>query len=295
MISEEIIMSARSADLYQYMINTEPENIINEGTYARLKNDHKIVFKKGFAGFYDNSTGAHGNSIDFLVGYREMSFLEAVKSLTGIASQEEKEFRKKETDRSTNRAKELMAPEEFQIPDWMNPTPQKYSSVFAYLINTRGIPADIVSDLIKRGKLYQDRNGNCVFYDAQERVYEIRGTNTSTPFKGIKRFSKESFWSFYTGEQLPAYACVCESAIDAISLYVLMKKPTNCTFVSLAGCKNQAIIDRLKKTGILIILATDNDHDGQEVIERNPDIRYFLRPVNKDWNEDLLSLRNIPN
>ena len=146
---------------------------------------------------------------------------------------------------------------------------------------------------MKEKKLYEDARHNCGFYDEAEQVYEFRSTLTQTsegqkPFRGVYRAAKDRYWSFYAGEGTPDAICISEAAIDAISLYVILGCPKNFKFVSMAGCCNQAIIDRLKLEGIPLILATDNDEDGRKVYERNPDIQFCYTPKNKDFNEDLL-------
>ena len=49
----------------------------------------------------------------------------------------------------------------------------------------------------------------------------------------------------------------------------------------------QKWIDRLKNTGLDVVIATDNDSAGQEVRDRNKDC-VCLIPQLKDWNEDLI-------
>ena len=290
MISQDVIKQAQSIDLYEYLATTEPGNIKPEGQYGRLKDNHKIVFKKGSPYFYDNDSGSSGNPIDFLMHYRGLSFTQAIEALVGgtyipgVVSN---------TAPGASNNSEKEEKREFTLEPWMLPKEGRYNRAFAYLTQSRGIPAEVVSALMKAKKLYEDTNHNCGFYDAEEQVYEYRSTLTQTregqkPFRGVYRANKDRYWSFYMGEGAPDAICITEAAIDAISLYVLLGQPKNFMFASMAGCCNQAIIDRLKLEGIPLILATDNDEDGRKVYERNPDIQFCYIPRNKDFNEDLL-------
>ena len=88
-------------------------------------------------------------------------------------------------------------------------------------------------------------------------------------------------------------AYVCEAAIDAISLYELLKEPAY--YISIAGSTGkQPAIDRLKQQEFLddIILAVDSDDAGQKTRDNNPDLKSII-PGRKDWNEDLVSNRKL--
>ena len=57
-------------------------------------------------------------------------------------------------------------------------------------------------------------------------------------------------------------------------------------YVSIAGAAKQAAIERVKKSRLTVVIATDNDQAGNECRRRNLDCD-TLRPEAKDWNEDL--------
>lgn len=277
---ENLIAAARAGDLYGFMLRVHADDVTHEGKYLRLKSNHHVVIKAGFNGFFDNETGESGNPIDFLMKYYGYPFKDALFALTGGEVNAPKA-----ADNPAGTAVRDVS----DVPEWNKPTKDPFKKVFAYLIKERGIPADVVTMLCKSKKLYQDNSGNCVFYDEAEKVREIRGTNSraETKFRPIYRPSKEAFWSF--GADNPDWIYVCEAAIDAISVYVLCGKPANGRFVSMAGCENQAIIDRLKATGKTVIICTDNDAAGQKVRDKNPECPFCI-PRNKDFNDDLRSL-----
>ncbi len=151
----------------------------------------------------------------------------------------------------------------------------------------RKISPEVIKALIDQGVIYQEREHNNIVFVSKERdFYELHGTiSYGKSFHGCHRTAPENFWWFKTGDN-PTTAYICEAAIDAISLYQLIKEDGY--YISIAGVANQAAIDRIKNQIWLenIILAVDNDTAGQCCREKNTDLTYLI-PTNKDWNEDL--------
>ena len=83
---------------------------------------------------------------------------------------------------------------------------------------------------------------------------------------------------------------ICESSIDAVSLYLLQKQgglEEPAAYVSIGGVANQQTIDRISHS-VRAVLAVDNDEAGQKCRDRNANLEAIL-PVRKDWNEDLVA------
>lgn len=128
---------------------------------------------------------------------------------------------------------------------------------------------------------------------------EIRGTMGS-PFHGMAEGSDPSaYWSFAPeGPDSAAYrAFVCESAIDAISLYLLNRMSArgslpNDLYCSLSGVGNykrvDAILADMAAIGGQAVIATDNDNAGDTCRQRYAGLP-SIRPHGKDWNEDWLA------
>ena len=169
--------------------------------------------------------------------------------------------------------------------------------VYAYLLG-RGIPAGMIRLLEERGLLYQDRDhGNAVFVNPERDCCELRGTLTyaSRPFHGCLKTRPDRFWYFMGSEEKPGTAYLCESAIDAVSLFLLHKRSGTenaAVYISIGGVSNQKTIERVKSR-IHSVLAVDNDHAGDLCRERNPDMESII-PSAKDWNEDLQLLKQDP-
>ena len=159
--------------------------------------------------------------------------------------------------------------------------------------NKRGIDYDTIDMLIEQNLLYEDTNHNCVFLNAVADWGEIRGTSQA-PFHGmIKNNRPDGFWWFKYGDEKEKAVFICESAIDAISLYEIYRLTNQlfpAVFVSIGGVAKQQTIDRLKRAKKKIIIAVDNDDAGNQCRNRNDNTKSYI-PRLKDWNEDLKKLR----
>ena len=277
-VSTEQIRAARQADLYEFLRNRHAADVKIEGNSLRLKDNNSISVRRGYAGYKDFSTGETGNGIDLLTNYLGYTMPEAVLALGGSA------VATGTTGQTTTpppRAKDVEFPA--RAGD--------YRQLFAYLQTQRKIPAEVIQRLIDQSLLYQAKEtNNAVFINRKRDFAELRGTLSQKPFHGVLKTQPDRFWSFEgtpigQGEVPTAY--ICESAIDAISLYLLHTshgEDTRAHYCSLAGVANQQTIDRIKRHSHAI-LAVDKDAAGDRCREQNRDIPHIL-PKTKDWNED---------
>lgn len=116
-----------------------------------------FLWKDGL-GWYQGSTDEKGNNVDFLMkhcGVNNKS--EAIRMLLDYAHI---------TPSATihNVPKEDNIPKELKLP----PKADKYSHMYAYLINTRKIDKNIVYLFSKNKMLYEDNNNNVVFVGYDE-------------------------------------------------------------------------------------------------------------------------------
>jgi len=242
--------------------------------------------------YHDFSTGENGKAVDYLVKYLNYKPIDAILALTDenyIPSDNSKllagEGRRKRIEESEEERKDSGFPEAVE---------GKSPQMFAYLCN-RGIPADVIKNLIKIGALYQSKDfNNIVFINRKMGFAEIRGTCTYRNSKYCRTIKnqEDGFWYFAIGKPEKAY--ICEGAIDAISLYLLLREKgneNNAAYISIAGADNQDPIDTIKKK-IPVIIATDNDKAGNNCRKRNADCPTIV-PLHKDWNEDLLALQEV--
>lgn len=286
-VSKEQAESARSADLYDFLVTYYDSNFKHEGDSIRPVDNHSISIKKGYTGYKDFATNETGNPIDFLMKHMGFDFINAVQALSDVP------------------ASTISQPADAQQYGISNVPPQfpapvngKYKNLFAYLLN-RSISAETIHMMVNQKIMYQEKNRNNIVFINMERDFaELRGTYTfGNPFHGIVPNSRhDGFWWFRTSRNA-AKAYICEAAIDAISLYELHKiqgEQEEAYYISTAGVAKQPAIDRLKNSKLDIILAVDNDAAGQKCRDRNSELEYIL-PINKDWNEDLQALNRNQN
>ena len=278
-VTREEIESARKADLFHYLLKNHYSEIKLEGRSIRLLNNHSVSIKIGYSGYYDFATGESGNAIDCLVKYFGYSFVEAVKKLTDAFSSvsdiklqgEEREAKLSVSGRFKGDCRNMMA----------------------YLTKTRMIPLNVVQKLLNDQLMYQEsEHKNIVFINKEETFGEVHGTNSAKSFHGILKGSESlGIWWFksYHIEADAKKIYICESAIDAISLYCLHQQESrtpNYFYCSIAGVGNQKKIEKLKSSSdVEIILAVDNDSAGDACRKRNADLKFEI-PKFKDWNDD---------
>lgn len=270
LVTAEQIRNARKADLVQYLLRVHPDAVKREGHWIRLKSKPGICMKEGLSGYKDYSSLETGNSIDFLVRYMNYDFVTAVDCLAYCSGC----FHSREP------------------PDRRVSFPEKVSdtrAIHAYL-SGRGFTGEILDRLISEDLLYQDARGNAVFRSTAGDFFELRGTRPGKPFHQCGKASPDCFWSFSPGMH-PTQALICESAIDAVSLYLLRlgtgdDGAVSCAYCGIAGVANQKAIERIQRW-LPAVIAVDNDTAGQQCRTRNSHLP-FLVPRNKDWSEDLL-------
>ena len=180
-----------------------------------------------------------------------------------------------------------------------------YRHLYAYLTQQRGIPADMVRILINDGLLYQEAgHNNMVFVDPARTFAEYRGTNSAVPFHRVDFSDPDAFWRFKPAEPdaSPKRAFVCECAIDAVSLYLLLRSDQanhawDALYCGIGGVANQRRIDSIKANmaaaACPTVIAVDNDEAGEKCRERNPDCQAAI-PSLKDWNAVLLECEKDP-
>lgn len=276
-VTTEQIQAARRVDLYEFLRSHHADEVVVEGNSLRLKADHSVSIRRSYAGYRDFSSGATGNGVDLLVRYFGYTVPQAVAALTATAPAVA-------TGQTTTVSPNVKT---FTLPGKAD----GYRRVFAYLQQQRKIPADIIQRLIDKELLYQaERTNNAVFVNRKGDFAELRGTLSEKPFHGVLKTEADRFWSFEGSPIAPGEvprAYICESAIDAISLYLLQRshgEDTRAHYCSIAGVANQQTIDRIKRHSHAI-LAVDRDEAGDRCRAQNKDIPHAV-PKNKDWNDD---------
>lgn len=265
------IRRARRANLYAYLCKFHPTEVTMEGNSLRLNCDHSVSIRSDWSGYNDFSNGGTGNAVECLTRFFGYGFQEAAAALAMFDGVPEEDLALPDEhivlpgapgglgeDAGTAPGAPQGPPAAPQAPPkpFVLPAAHQgpYLQMFAYLVQQRGIPPEMVRILIDDGLLYQEAvHANAVFTDPARTFAELRGTVPGKPFHRVMFSDPAAFWWFKPGgpEAIPKIAYVCEGAIDAISLYLYLvsddaNRAETGLYCSIAGVANQRRIDRIK-------------------------------------------------
>jgi Protein of unknown function (DUF3991)/Toprim-like len=174
---------------------------------------------------------------------------------------------------------------------------QQLPAVERYLVRQRALPATLVNALIQSDDLYADFRGNAVCVlrgeDHQPVGAELRGTGPAR-WHGLAPGSVRDLGYFRVTPASPSSIVLCESAIDALSCYLLHP---GCTAISTSGARaNPHWLVPLLENRLPVYCGFDADPTGDQqaqlMITFHPAIQR-LRPSLHDWN-DLLHSAPVP-
>ena len=155
----------------------------------------------------------------------------------------------------------------------------------------RCIPAHAINAIVNSGRLYADCRNNAVFpmlgKNTQIVGAELCGTGAAK-YKGMSPGSNKSLGAFIVNSRKSTKMVLCESAIDAISVFVLHPW---CIAVSTAGVSTDpAWLKNVLAKGYQVFCGFDSDETGErlarQMIRHHPGVKR-LRPQLKDWNDVL--------
>ena len=257
----------------------------------------------GYGGLYINADGEKwncfsratgGGSVQFVMEMDQLSWVDAIKELIGL-SEDELPFVEP-------------PPKDFEVKgDLVLPEKnQTFKHIFAYLIKTRKIDKDVVSEFVKSKKIYEDTYQNCVFvgYDEENnpKFASARGTNTKKRFRMDMENSDKGYPFCHEGNS--DTLCVFESAIDLMSYLTLIKlhgiNSFNHHLLSMGGTSYIPIEKYLERNPQIkkITLCLDADDEGQffaQKIKEKFGDDYELKshvPKEKDFNDELVNRLN---
>lgn len=289
-ISNDLVRLAAQISITE-ILHQNGEKIKKVGNYFTLIDHDSLRIKNNL--FYWNSINMGGNTVQFVMYYYQLTFIDAVNYILERNTSIKSCSPYKKTEKQMR---------EYKITNFEES--QTVNRAIAYLCNTRKISYSIVKELILKKLIYQDGNGNVVFKILNENNDfvggEVRGTCTYKPYKGILAGSNQCY-GFNIVCGFPRKAMFFESAIDLISFYELFRHKLNShVLISLSGLKETILHESLSRYDIEYgntYLCVDNDDAGNHFIERikqmNGKIKVY-RPFKKekDWNELLINLKN---
>ena len=226
-VTPEQIAEARKLDLFSYLQNYEPQELIHFGgnTYCTREHDSlKISNGKWF--WFSRGIGGV-SALDYLIKVKEIPFLEAVEMIIGRTGKQPPTHISHQKD---EKRKTILLPQK-------NVTDEK---VKKYLCS-RGIDPEIISYCISTRQLYESFPHHSAVFLGKDREGEVRYAfirGTETHFVGEANGSDKRYSFSFPAEHSDTL-CLFESAIDLLSFATLLKlygKPWNADhLVSLAG------------------------------------------------------------
>ncbi|MEM6433698.1 MAG: DUF3991 and TOPRIM domain-containing protein, partial [Cyanobacteria bacterium P01_D01_bin.115] len=245
-----------------------------------------------------------GGAIDLVMHVQQVEFKAAVEWLSGQSL----------TPRSVypqaSSSPEYPEPRPLEMP---TPSERRWAAVQHYLVETRGLPKNLVAYLHDQGMVYADPYQNAVFVrygispDQPWKRHEptgasLRGTwGAGNSFRGMAPgTSRENGWFWIAlGRGAVQRVFLTESPIDALSLAVLDRKrqgsEQGTVYLSTdgAGSVPIAALQSVLTQGRQVIAAFDVDIAGEKmawrIAEQLSGIRRVTPAVGKDWNERLLA------
>jgi hypothetical protein len=240
------------------------------------------------------SSGMGGNALDFLVDYLGYKVLDAVQTLIHMGSAQQ----------PISTPAPPAAEKELQMPiRWHN-----HRRVIAYLAKSRGLPVNLIIELLRSKLLYQDDHGNCVFPCLDRRGEAkgaiIRGTCTDVRYVARAKGSDVSYGWHWPPVMESLQVVFTESPIDAMSLAAIRPKVRTYHILALGGLILTGVHRFLDEHDVkTVALALDSDESGTEAAiqwaaelnEKGYDVQICLPDaLAKDWNELLILNSDFP-
>ena len=276
---------ARRTDLAG-LLRSQGETLRKSGSELEWLDGSQKVTIRGNLWFHQYEQ-VGGDSIDFVRKFYHKSYPEAMEYLLG----------------KSGGMLSVLPPVRKAAPKFELPSANdNMRQVFAYLLSRRGIDKDVLYAFVHKKMIYESAQyHNVVFVgfdkDGIPRHANKRGTGSASTYKGNAVGSVPEYSFHWNGRSDRLY--LFEAPIDMLS-FISMNKDGWRDHSYAAACSVldkvlfQCLTDNpgIKKVSICF----DNDEPGQlaaqritaKLIMQNIESE-ILVPVNKDWNEDLLS------
>ena len=217
-ISQEDIDAANHVNLPQFLLDNGFDLKKVGREYVCKKHDSLFIKDNDFGErgeWYRFSEHHGGDNIAFLREVMDLSFVEAVEMLNGETY--DRSFEPiHHNNFSFQRKQEKRPPAEIHLNENSD-----CKRVIAYLCKTRGLDYQLISGLVRDGKIAQEVNfGNVLFkyFDESGKLVgaEKCGTATEKKFKGIEKGSSSEY-GFEVVRGKGENALFFESSIDMLS------------------------------------------------------------------------------
>ena len=274
---------AQNTDLVS-LLRAQGERPVRSGREFRTPNDPSITVRGNK--WFDHSARVGGYAVSFVQRYYRLPYQEAVLLLLG-----------RKNGKSYEQAKPAKeAPKPFALPEPYGTMRRMY----AYLMRQRHIDREVISYFVHEKLLYEDKHHNCVFVgldgSGEAKHAHIRSTNSEGQVFRMNIEGSASEHCFHKGGTDKSLY-VFEAPIDLLSHITLYPYGwQEHSYVACCGTSIQPVLERLRQNPKLdmVYLCLDNDDAGNDACDRMTDTLEDmgldverLRPVRKDWNDDL--------
>lgn len=294
--TEEQVLQANQVNLIEYAkAHGYPVREYHKGYYKIEGFGGLLLSPEKNSWYWEAESSASGKAgggpIQFVMKLEHKSWVEAVNILL-------KESVTCPTFHPPEMPNKLQQKSIFRLPA-RNDT---YKHVFAYLVNARQIDQQLVQQMVKNKKLYEDKHNNCVFVGYDEmgiaRFASMRGTNTHFPFKGNPDGADKRYPVCWEGTSDRLYAF--EAPIDMLSFITLLKESGNEVkdhYISLAGVSLIGLSAYLNRYPNISYIGIGSDYDNEgikcflnaaEAYGEKYRVRRVSPKPHKDFNEYLI-------
>ncbi len=287
--TEEQITRANNISIEQ-LLRSKDEPLKREGREFRWMRDKSVTING--SKWFDHAAQTGGGAVSFVKRFYNMDFRQAMEYL--LNGEQGKEF---------VQAK----PKEIKKQPFHLPEPNSdMRRVFAYLVKTRGIDADVVEHFAKAHTLYQSKDHhNAVFVGMDEngKPQHAHQKSTNTYGKGFRNTvagSDGRYGFMHKGTSDTIYCF--EAPIDMLSFITLNKENwKQHSYIAVSGTSDIPLFHFLKNNPHIenVCLCLDNDKTGhmrcEKISEQLKEQGYYPHPCFselKDWNYDLLAARD---
>jgi hypothetical protein len=307
--SDDQIRQAREADIMDFLERTEGFSFKKQGnSYQCIEHDSLVINADRKRWFWNSQKTGGNNALDWCGKIKNMTFADSMKLIVGNG------------DVVIKTAPKVAPPPQKESIFSLPRAAADNRRVYAYLTKTRGISPNIVNQMLKENKLYQDERGNCVFvgHDSENkaRYAGIRGTLSDVTYRGEvsgsdKRYSFR-MESQSKKPQTQAKLFVFESPIEAMSHATIINREMEndlCHTVhnrlSLGGTSEVALVEYLKNNPNTqeIHFCLNNDEAGRTATNALMD-KFSAQGFTVldespkqygDFNEHLVAMRAVEN
>ena len=257
--TKQDIQELKSIDVFTYMMNVEPDNLIkvSSKSYCTKEHDSMRIDPNGWNWF---SKGIGGRSAySYLEIVKELDFKTIMDLLHNLSINEEKvSFNVLEL----NKKKDFILPEKSV----------NNKKIIKYLLS-RGIDYDIIIECINKELLYEDINHNVVFvgYDKEHNPrYAFKRASNDTRFMQEVEGSHKDFSFSLKSNINNSSVNIFESAIDLLSYATLLKLDGkewyNENLLSLGGVYAPLKNEEYKALPIALNLYLNNNPNTKKVV-----------------------------